>query len=182
MTLEKHDYVPEKTKEQKNVDFALDAKSETIKSYTEIISGIEKKYAGNKFAENIIKSYLKNEITKVASVNGTATISETLKNTVVKYGKFFDYMKANLNNYDFAKKLGLNSSNSDPNTIVSTAIRNAGVTNESHKAILKFYATMRFQSYNVPNIYLTDIYEEEIKQVPLPNLLSKFGEIFPGSI
>lgn len=184
MSFEKAKQSIERNDKQKTVDFALDAKSESARVYTEIIDSLDERFKGYEFAKNILKRYIKNEITKAASENGFASVASTLKKNAEKYGKFFDYMRSNLKNNDFAKKLGLRSASVDPDKIVPTAVRDGGVTG-AHKAIVKYFAIMRFMQMPDPidqNVYVTDTYEEEIKEVPLPTLLAKFAELVPGVI
>lgn len=172
--------IRESSPETLKVDLALEIKEERNAKYTELITSIDKKYGGKyEFAANILKRYIKNEILAL-SVNDNVvdftTIADEINSTVTKFNKFFDSMLRNLSNSDFAKKLGLKSASIDAGKVLESAVYN-GVTNKYQMAILKIYSMLKFSLGGDQNFYLTDIFEEEIKALPLEKILKKFDQL-----
>lgn len=170
----------EHRQETLRVDLALEVKEAKNQEYLELISFIDKKYAGKyEFAANILKRYIKNEILAQNNRDGSADFSKILgviDQNVEKFGKVFDTMLANLSNNDFAKKLGLNSASIEAARVVESASY-AGVTNKYQMALVKIYSLLKFTKSSEQNLYLTDTLEEEVKSLPLPEILKKFDQI-----
>lgn len=164
MALEHRENLPEKTKspEQRKVDLLLLNK--------ETIAGHLKEKYGPKYwycQEYIAEYYKKDPASK-----------ETIEN-VSKFSQIFDLMKKNLNNNDFAKKLGT-ATNIEAGKMVRHAY-DMGLSNPEQIGLIALYGLMRITESkrnpeeNVSAIEMT--LNRTLKTAVLPDLITKFEKL-----
>ena len=161
---------PENKIADPKVDRAIMAAEIQKDTYKALMKKIDAKFHDSIYAGNIFKAHMKLEMLS-ADKNRMPEVLQKLSEDETRYEKMFDYIVKNQNSEEFAKKLSVRAG-TPADRLAESAWENR-VTNSAQMAIIKFYAMVKGISYD-----LRMEYESYIKQIPIPDILDKFSEIY----